>query len=714
MSAVTQNQQWPMVAELSPQLRRHIETFSQLYRDERWYVLRDEVSGRHLRFNSTAYELIGRLDGVSTVEDIWYQLQESHGESALTQDEVIHTLTQLFSIDALRSGLPADAKALFKRFQQEQRQRRQRAVMNPLSIRVPLFDPDRLLNYLSPRVATLFSKTGAALWLLVVGIAALLTLTNFAHISSAVDQDIISPANLPLMVLMYVVIKTLHEFAHAFTVKRWGGEVHEMGITLLVFVPIPYVDASATWGFRDKYRRALVGAVGILSELFLASLALFVWLAVEPGLIKDAALNAFLIGTVSTILFNANPLLKFDGYYVLQDLVEIPNLYTRSGRYWLYLIQKYLFGLEQAHSPVTAHGERGWFSVYGLAAFFYRFIILTGIVLFLAQKYLAVGVAIGVWAVIMQVMLPLSRALRFLAASPALSGNRLRASMATAMMFIVTSCILLFIPFSQTTHAEGVVWMSDHSNVYAGSNGFIREMLVQPGSAVTAGMPLLRMENASLQVKIEKLVARRRELELRKAAEYIDRLQTDITAEEINAVDAELDLLKQEVSALLVHSEVAGTYVLPQAQNITGRYLHKGDLIGHVISPERMIVRAVVPQSDIGLLRERVSHVDARFAERLADTVSVNLVREIPSASTTLPNRALGVAGGGSIAITRTDSEGLTAAEKVFQVDLGLPQDLEISGVGERAYLRFYHGTEPLASQWYRSGRQLLLSRLNY
>ena len=96
MSAVTQNQQWPMVAELSPQLRRHIETFSQLYRGERWYVLRDEVSGRHLRFNSTAYELIGRLDGESTVEDIWYQLQGSQGEFALTQDEVIQTLTQLF------------------------------------------------------------------------------------------------------------------------------------------------------------------------------------------------------------------------------------------------------------------------------------------------------------------------------------------------------------------------------------------------------------------------------------------------------------------------------------------------------------------------------------------------------------------------------------------------------------------------------------------
>ena len=314
-----------MVAELSPQLRRHTETFSQLYRGERWYVLRDLASGRHLRFNGQAYELIGRLDGECTVQEIWDQLLETQGDSALTQDEVIQILTQLFAIDALKSGLPADAKALFRRFQQEQRLRRQRAIMNPLSIRVPLLDPDRFLNRFLPWVDPLFSKAGIAAWLMVVGFAALLTLVNFQPLTSAVDLDIISPANLPLMALMYVIIKTLHEFAHAFTVKRWGGEVHEMGITLLVFVPIPYVDASAAWGFRDKHKRALVGAVGILSELFLAALALFIWLSVEPGLIKDAALNAFLIGTVSTILFNANPLLRFDGYYVLQDLIEIPK-----------------------------------------------------------------------------------------------------------------------------------------------------------------------------------------------------------------------------------------------------------------------------------------------------------------------------------------------------------------------------------------------------
>ncbi|MCP4042407.1 MAG: peptidase M50, partial [Gammaproteobacteria bacterium] len=214
------------------------------------------------------------------------------------------------------------------------------------------------------------------LWFLVVGFGSLLALANFPDLNAAVDKGILSPGNLVSILLVFIAIKTLHEFAHAFAVKMWGGDVHEMGITLLVLAPVPYLDASATWGFRDKHKRMLVGAIGILVELFLAALALFVWLLVEPGPVQDGALNALLVASVSTLLFNANPLLRFDGYYVLQDLIEIPNLYSRSSRYYLYLIQRYLFGLDHVHSPATAAGETAWFAIYGLGAFFYRLVIL--------------------------------------------------------------------------------------------------------------------------------------------------------------------------------------------------------------------------------------------------------------------------------------------------------------------------------------------------
>lgn len=715
MTVLSQSPNWPLISKLRPQLRQHVSIYPQVYRGERWYVLRDQSNGRHLRFSAPAYEFIGRLDGDRSVEENWDKALAMLGEDVLSQDEVIMILTQLFAIDVLRSGLPADAKEFFKRFQHERHLRRQRAIMNPLAIRIPLVDPNRILNRFMPWVRPLFSRTGIVLWFLVVGFASLLALINFPDLSASVDKDILSPGNLVSMLLMFMIIKTVHEFAHAFAVKMWGGDVHDMGITLLVLAPVPYVDASAAWGFRDKHKRVLVGAIGILVELFLAALALFMWLLVEPGLVQDAALNALLIASVSTLLFNANPLLRFDGYYVLQDLIEIPNLYSRSSRYYLYLIQRYLFGLDHVHSPATAAGESAWFAIYGLGAFFYRLFILVVIVLFLAEEYLFMGVALGTWSVIMQVIMPLIRGLRFLSANPMLVGRRFRATTVSVLLIGAISAGLLFMPVSLTTRAEGVVWVSDQARVYAGAEGFVTEVLVASGTYIETGTPVVQMRALSLEMHISKLEARRRELEIRSAAEYLEqRVQSEITKDELVTVEAELALLKEQESSLLVRSKVPGTFVLPEEHKVKGRYLRQGELIGYVFSPERLIVRVVVPQSDIGLVRRQVEQVEVRFAERLGETVAVRIVRETPAGSTALPSRALGAAGGGKIAVRMTDDGGLTAAEKVFQVDLGLPEDLEITGVGERTYVRFDHGAEPLASQWLRSGRQLVLSRLSF
>ncbi|WP_432470594.1 hypothetical protein [Amphritea sp. HPY] len=715
MTDATESQDWVIISRLQPQLRRHVRIYPQVYRGQRWYVLRDESDGRHLRFTASAYEFIARLDGSLSVESAWQKACTALGGEGLSQDEVIILLHQLFAIDVLRSDLPADARAFFSRFQNDRSMRRLRMIMNPLAIRVPLLDPDVLLNRLIPWVRPLFSKGGALIWFLVMAFASLLLLANVSMISTALDKNILSPDNFLMMLLVFIIIKIVHEFGHAFAVKMWGGEVHEMGITLLVLAPVPYVDASAAWGFRDKYKRVLVGAVGILAELFLAALGLLVWLTVEPGLIKDAALNAFFVGSVSTLLFNANPLLRFDGYYVLQDLIEIPNLATRASRYYLYLIQRYLFGLKQLCSPVTGKGEAVWFSIYGLAAFFYRLIILVLIVLFLIEEYLVVGVVLGIWAATTQLILPLFRALRFLLLGNALNGRRLRATLASLLLLGGGSAVLIFLPVSQTTSVEGVVWVSDQAQVYAGAEGVVAEQLVASGTPVEVGTPIIQMRAFSLDSRIAKLEARRRELSIRSAADRVERrLQSAMVDEEVAVVEAELALLREQKSALLVRSRAAGIFVMANDQRFKGQYLLQGALIGYVFSRQNLIIRAVIPQSEIGLVRQQVNHVEVRFAERLDEVLEVSVIRQKPSASTTLPSRALGAAGGGDIAVRMNSKNGLTAAEKVFQVDLGLPDDFDVTGVGERAYVRFDHGAEPLAGQWLRSGRQLLLSRLSF
>ncbi|MCP4043553.1 MAG: HlyD family efflux transporter periplasmic adaptor subunit, partial [Gammaproteobacteria bacterium] len=247
-------------------------------------------------------------------------------------------------------------------------------------------------------------------------------------------------------------------------------------------------------------------------------------------------------------------------------------------------------------------------------------------VLFLAEEYLFLGVAIGTWAVAMQIVMPLIRGLRFLFANPVLTGRRFRATTVSVLLIGAISAGLVIMPVSLTTRADGVVWVSDQARVYVGAEGFVTEVLVASGSRVETGTPVVRMRAPSLETHILKLEARRRELEIRSAADHLEQLvKSEITKDELVIVEAELALLKEQEAALLVRSKVPGTFVLPEEHKVKGRYLRQGDLIGYVFSPERLIVRTVVPQSDIGLVRRQVERVEVRFAERLGETVEVRI-----------------------------------------------------------------------------------------
>ena len=222
--------------------------------------------------------------------------------------------------------------------------------------------------------------------------------------------------------------------------------VHEFGLMILVFAPLPYVDASAASGFRSKWRRALVGAAGMLVEMFIAALALYVWLAVEPGITQALAYNVMLIAGVSTILFNGNPLLRYDGYYILADLLEIPNLAPRATRYWGYLVDRYVFRTEGLKDFVATDGERVWLLLYAPAAFLYRQAVMLTIAVFIASHYLAVGVAIAIWSLLTGVALPVGKALWLVLASPRLHRNRSRAVTATFGMILAAAIGLFLIP----------------------------------------------------------------------------------------------------------------------------------------------------------------------------------------------------------------------------------------------------------------------------
>lgn len=707
-------EQWNHLATLRPQLHKHITAHPHDFRGVRWYILSDASRGRHLRFNDVAYEFIGRLDGDQTIEEIYQQINSKLKEDSPTRQELLSILIQLFNIGLLRSNMPIDVEQLFNQYQTEKSSNRTKRLLNPLAVRFPLFDPDNFLNRTITAIKPAFSVTGTVIWCLTVLIAAMLLLINYQELVATTKADVLQPTNLILLVALFPVMKIFHEFAHAFAVKAWGGEVHEMGITLLVLVPVPYVDATAAWAFREKYKRILVSAAGMIIEVFLASIAIIIWTLVEPGLIKTAALSVFLIGTVSTVLFNANPLLRFDGYYMLEDLIEIPNLYSRSSKYVLYLFKKRVLDLT-TESPDTESSEKPWLLTYGVLAWIYRVFITFVIAIFLAGKYFFLGVALALWSLTLMFVVPVYRGLRFLMTDESLQGTRMKPTKRLALITGAVAVTVALVPFSLYTNAEGIVWVPDQAQIYSQIDGFVTEINTPPGQHVASGTGVLTLVNPELEAQEKLLKATHKELSIRhKAEKFSDPVNAEQTMEEIKTVEADWHELQIERESQTLTSDASGTFVLPDQHKILGSYIKKGEALGYVVNPQELIVRMVVPQTSVGLFAKDVKNVSVRLAEQPGNIIPAEILRQTPAGSLSLPSRALGAAGGGDIAVDTKDANGTTAVNQIFQLDLALPQHSIASGLGTRAYIRVNHGREALAQQWLRSARQLLLNKFTF
>ncbi len=705
---------WYRVAALKPRLRSHAEIHRHNYRGELWYVLQDHSSGKYHRFTPAAYLLIGLMDGERTVEEIWEAGRARLGEDAPTQEEMVRLLSQLHAVDALQADVPPDTEELLKRFEKQRFSKLKQNLRSPLFMRFPLLDPERFLVRFLPLVRPLFSWTGALLWLAVVGTAIFLVGVHWPDLTKNVTGRILAPRNLVLLWLTYPFVKVLHEFGHAFATKVWGGEVHEMGIMFLVLTPIPYVDASAASAFRNKRERVLVGAVGIVVELFVAALALFVWINAEPGTVRAVAFNVILIAGVSTVLFNGNPLLRYDAYYMLGDLLEIPNLGTRGMQYMGYLMQRYLFDLPDAEPPQSTQGEQVWFVIYTIASFIYRIFIYAAIILFIASKFFIVGMLLASWAVVTMIIFPVAKSVKFLSSSPKLGRKRGRAIMMSGFAVAALVAIVVLLPFPLGTRAEGVVWVPEKSFVRAGIDGFVDRVIAVPGSIVRRGDPLIECSDPFLPARIRVLESRLRELEAIYDTQLpSDRVRAEITNEEIEHAKAQLNHARERAGELTIHSSASGKFIVPMARDLPGRFVRRGELLGYVVDRSTITAQVVVSQSDIDLVRQRTVGVKVRLAETIAEIIPAVLKREVPAATDQLPSKTLSQEGGGQIAIDPRDMLGVKAFQKVFLFDLELPDQARLYNVGGRVYVRFDHGWEPLFWRWYRGTRQLFLRRFN-
>jgi putative peptide zinc metalloprotease protein len=411
-------------------------------------------------------------------------------------------------------------------------------------MRFSVLDPERFLVRFLPVVRPFLSWFGALVWIAVVGTGIFLAGLHWPELTENITDRILAPQNLFLMWVIFPFLKAFHEFGHAFAIKRLGGEVHEMGIMLLVLTPIPYVDASSASAFRTKWERILVSAAGMAVELFIAALALFAWANMEPGTIRSSLYNMIFIAGVSSVLFNGNPLLRYDAYYMLGDLLEIPNLGPRGLRYLGYLAQRHLFGLRDLEPPLSTSGERAWFFLYSVSSFIYRIIIYASIVLFIASKFFVAGVIMAGWAAVGMIILPAAKGIRFLLSSPRLVRRRARAISVTALAVACVVWVVSFVPVPLSTTTEGVIWIPEQCFVRARAEGFIDRLIAASGSNVKKGDLLVECSDPLLPRRIQVLESQVRELKALYDTQILsDRVQAEITNEDMKHVAAQLETL---------------------------------------------------------------------------------------------------------------------------------------------------------------------------
>jgi len=714
MSAPLLSNLWYRVASLKPQLRSQARLHRHLYRGQVWYILQDPASNRVHRFTAAARLVIAAMDGKRTVQNLWELANRHLEEEAPTQDEIIGLLGQLHAADLLQSDVTPDVAELFERSERDAKARARRSYANPMAIRIPLWDPDAFLNRVAGFNHMLWGRWGALLWLAAVVPALVLLPSHWSELTHNFSDRVLEIDNLLILGMVFPIVKALHELGHATATKAGGGEVHDMGVMLLVLMPVPYVEASASTVFKSKYRRALVGAAGMIVELFLAAMAFYLWLMLEPGLTRAIMFNVMLLAGVSTLIFNGNPLLRYDAYYILSDLIEIPNLANRSLRYWGYLLERYLLGVNDAEEPQASASEKAWLGFYGIASSIYRVLVTVTIALFISGRFFIIGVLLAIWALVAMAVIPLYKGIKHLASSPRLHKHRRRALIISAGAVGALAIFAFAVPVSFRSQAQGVIWLPEQAMVRAGANGFLRRYMLPSGTRVVKGDTLVISDDPALDAEIRLSEAKVAELEADYSAAFVDdQAKLGIVREQLASAQDQLERDRERAAGLVIRAGTDGVFMVPQADDMPGRYFHKGDLLGYITEKARPLTRVVVPQSEIDVVRLATDRVEVRMSQRPDVTYVGKIVRQVPAGDDYLPSRALAIEGGGRISVDPRDGKGTKAMERMFQFDIELPKDVTVDLYGERVYVRFDHQKEPLARQWYRGIWQLFLTHFN-
>lgn len=703
---------------MTPRLRPHVQITRQHYRGQRWHVLQDPSTNQFFRLGPVAYEYVQMLDGRRSVEEVWKISLTRHGDDAPTQGEVIQLISQLYNSNLLTVDATPDVEQLLGRGRDRLRKSIQQQAIGLMYFKIKVLNPDRILAWIEPILRPILNRWGLIAWACLLVFAVVSISPHWEELLSGVESTL-APSNWGWIAAVFVVTKLIHEIGHGVVCKRFGGQVPEFGFMLLVMMPAPFVDASASWAFSSKWRRIAVGAGGMIFELAIASLAALVWISTRSGgspLIHQIAYNAMFTASISTILFNANPLMRFDGYYMLSDLLEIPNLMQRSTTMLKHLWERLVFRVRDTFPPSSVRDEQAILVVYGIAALVYRIFLFFSITLYVMGKMFGLGLVLAVWTASVWFILPLAGFIHYLASSPKIADRRGQVISTTLAIAAAVALLVGAVPFPDRRYGDGVIESPGRTGIFAGVDGFITDSHVRPGDAVREGDPLITMASRELLAQRETVEAMIRETESLER-EYLTQshAMAQIAREKAATLREQLRFIDDRDRRLVVRAPRDGVIVGRDPSAAVGMFVREGTYLCELIDTSDLRVAGELAQTEgswlFDLPRESFA-VHMRTHSRIDRVVVGTVDRIIEAGQRELPHPALGVGGGGVIETDPQDRSGRQIKHPRFRVDIIAP-GVQIGAPGERVRIRYTLPDKPLVSQWVDRLQKIVQGRVN-
>ena len=617
------------------------------------FLVEDEVTGRFFRVGLPQYTFMSMLDGERTVSTALMKTATLLREHAI-DEQAAASLCKW----GIESGLieSENGNSTARRVEQHEQQQNQKLVsyLNPMMVRIPLFNPDPIITPITQYLGFLVSPIGGLIWLTVC-LFGFLKLANVWDAFYLNRVSSFSATDIAWIALTWVLLKLVHELAHSVVCKKFGGRVQSCGLLLLLMIPMPFVDVTSSWRFDNKWKRILTSAAGMMSEIFIAAIACWVWASSEPGPLQFHAGNVIISATLHTLLFNINPLMRFDGYYMLSDWLEIPNLATQ-GRSWLKGKFKWLyFGNKPADLKET--GFRGLaVRAYGVLAMLWFFSIAIGLSLAASSFVEGFGLIVAVVGLTLWAVLPLYKLIKYTAFGTETEiPNRIWFTNAMVCTLLIVAGFLYFCPSPSVVSAPVVIDYEPLSVVRAKSDGFATTIHVVDGQEVEEGDLLVTLENVELQHELRSLlidinISELRSNNLFNAGEIS---QVQLERESLESMLKQKRDLEDRLADLQIHAPQSGVVLARDLASSTGKHFVPGDEILSIARLGEIQAIALTRQTDIEWVGE-TSDAEIEllvWGRHESDLLKGRIKHVAPRARDDMPHEAFAATAGGPLAV---------------------------------------------------------------